>query len=118
MSWPRRLALLLPTVWLVVSFALPTGTAAGSSVALFWLALALTLAGGPYFAWTMLRITLGGFDTLTRRQRLMVVVVVLVVVLVAFALGRLNAYFLTCDDFTISGNHPPTGCTPGPYTRR
>lgn len=39
-------------------------------------------------------------------------------VLVAFALGRLNAYFLTCDDFTISGNYPPPGCTPGPYTRR
>jgi hypothetical protein len=31
MSWPHRLALLLPTVWVIVSFAVPTGTEAGHS---------------------------------------------------------------------------------------
>ena len=117
MSWPRRLALLLPTVWLVVAFALPTGTEAGHNAALFWSALVLTLGGGPYFAWTMLRITVTGFDTLTRHQRLVVVGVVAAVILIGFVLGHLNAHFLTCGDFTISGNHPPPDCTPGPPTR-
>jgi hypothetical protein len=67
-SWPRRLALLLPSVWLVVAFGLPTGTESGHSRALYWLALALTLAGSPYLAWALLRITLSGYDALTHRH--------------------------------------------------
>ena len=117
-SWPRRFALLLPSVWLVVAFALPTGTEAGHSAALYWFTLFLTIAGGPYLAWTMLRITLVGYDILTRRQRWAVIGVVAAVVLLGFTLGRLNPYFLTCDDFTISGNSPPPGCTPGPASFR
>jgi hypothetical protein len=117
-SWPHRFALLLPSVWLLVAFALPTGTPAGHSAALFWFALALTLAGGPYLAWTLLRITLVGYDTLTHRQRWAVLGVVAAVALLGFTLGLLNPHFLTCDDFTISGNSQPPGCTPGPATFR
>ena len=97
-SWSHRLALLLPSVWLVVAFALPTGTEAGHSAALFWFALVLTLAGGPFLAWTLLRITLVGYDTLSHRQRWAVLGVVAVVALLGFTLGRLNAHFLTCAD--------------------
>jgi hypothetical protein len=117
-SWPHRFALLLPSVWLLVEFALPTGTPEGQSVALLWFALVLTLVGGPYLAWTLLRITLVGYDTLSRRQRWAVLGVVAGVLLVGYLLGRLNPYFLTCDDFTISGNYPPPDCTPGPATLR
>jgi hypothetical protein len=117
-SWPRRFALLLPSAWLIAAFALPTGTEAGHSTALYWFALALTLAGAPYLAWTLLRITLVGYDTLTRRQRWVVVGVVAAVALLGLTLGRLTPYFLTCDDFTISGNSPPPGCTPGLGTFR
>jgi hypothetical protein len=117
-SLPRRLALLLPSVWLVVAFALPTGTEAAHSRTLYWLALALTLAGGPYLAWALLRITLSGYDVLTHRQRSAVFGVVVTVILLGFALGRLNPYFLTCADFTISGNSQPLGCTPGSVTVR
>jgi hypothetical protein len=117
-AWPRRLALLLPSVWLIVAFALPTGTEGGHRASLFWLALALTVAGGPYLAWVLLRITLVGYDTLTHRQRWAVVGVVAAVALIAFALGRLNPYFLTCEDFTVSGNSAPPGCTEGPATVR
>jgi hypothetical protein len=114
----HRLALLLPSVWLIVAFALPTGAEAGHSAALFWFALALTLAGGPYLTWTLLRITLACYDTLTHRQRRAVVGVVAAVALIAFTLGRLNPLFLTCDDFTVSGNFQPPGCIPGPATFR
>ena len=116
--WPNRLALLLPSVWLIVAFALPTGTEAGHSAALFWFALVLTLAGGPYLVWTLLRITLVGYDTLTHRQRGAVLGVVAAVALLGFTPGRLNPHFLTCDDFTISGNSQPPGCTQGPATVR
>ncbi len=86
-SWPHRFALLLPSVWLLIALALPTGTEAGHSAALYWFALALTLAGGPYLAWTLLRITLTGYDTLTHRQRWAVVGVVAAVALLGFTLG-------------------------------
>jgi hypothetical protein len=117
-SWPHRFALLLPSVWLLIALALPTGTEGGHSAVLYWFALALTLAGGPYLAWTLLRITLVGYDTLTHRQRWAVIGVVAAVALLGFTLGRLNPYFLTCGDFTISGNFAPPGCTPGPATFR
>jgi hypothetical protein len=66
----------------------------------------------------LLRITLAGYDTLTPRQRWAVLGIVAAVILLGFILARLNPYFLTCDDFTISGNSQPPGCTPGPVTFR
>ena len=100
------------------AFGLPTGTEPGHSRALYWLALALTLAGSPYLAWALLRITLSGYDARTHRQRWAVFGIVAAVVLLGFVLGRLNPYFLTCADFTVSGNSQPPGCTPGPVTVR
>ena len=117
-SLPRRLALLVPTGWLIVAFVAPTGSDSALGTALLWLAVTLTLAGGPYLAWVLLRITLIGYDALTRRQRWALVGVVAAVVVVSYTLGRLNPMFLTCDDFTISGNSAPPGCTPGSPTVR
>ena len=116
--WPRLLALLVPTVWLIVAFLAPTGSHTTLTTALFWLTLALTLAGGPYMAWVLLRITLVGYDSLTRRQHWALIGTVAAVVVIAFTLGRLNPHFLTCGDFTISGNSEPPGCTPGSANSR
>jgi hypothetical protein len=58
-----------------------TGTEAGHSAPPCWFALALTLAGGPYLAWTLLRIMPVGYDTLTHRQRRAVLGVVAAVAL-------------------------------------
>ena len=116
-SWPHRLALLLPSVWLLVAFALPTGTEAGQSSALYWLALVLTLpearisdgpwCGSRWSATTPSPTADGGWWSASSR-----------VALIGFALGRLNPFLLTCDDFTLSGYSPPPGCTPGPATSR
>ena len=47
LSWPRRLALLLPSLWLLLALAVPEGGAKAWSRALFYLAILLTLAGTP-----------------------------------------------------------------------
>ncbi len=48
LSWPRRLALLLPSLWLLLALAVPEGGAKAWSRALFYLAILLTMAGTPY----------------------------------------------------------------------
>ena len=47
-SWPRRLALLLPSLWLLLALVLPEAGAKPWPRALFYVAIVLTLAGAPF----------------------------------------------------------------------
>ena len=49
-SWPRRLALLLPSLWLLLALVVPEAGAKPWSRALFYVAIVLTLAGAPFLA--------------------------------------------------------------------
>jgi len=49
-SWPRRLALLLPSLWLLLALVVPEAGAKLWSRALFYVAIVLTLAGAPFLA--------------------------------------------------------------------
>lgn len=112
-SWPRRLALLIPSLWLLLAFAIPEGGPEPWSRALFYLAIALTLAGTPFLAALLLRVTIAGYEQIPARRRLVVAALVGVVAIAAFGLGQFNNRFLTCNDFIISGNDTPPGCAEG-----
>ena len=112
-SWARRLALLIPSVWLLLAFALPEGAARPWSRALFYTAVVLTLAGAPFLAALLLRVTIAGYEQIPSRRRLVAAAVVGTVAIAAFGLGQFNNRFLTCNDFIISGNDTPPGCAQG-----
>jgi hypothetical protein len=112
-SWPRRLALLLPSLWLLLAIVVPEVGAKPWSRLLFVLAIALTLAGAPFLAALLLRVTIAGYEQIPNRRRLVAAAVVGIVAITSFGLGKINNRFLTCDDFVISGNDTPSNCRHG-----
>ena len=112
-SWPRRLALLLPSLWLLLALVLPEAGAKPWPRALFYVAIVLTLAGAPFLAALLLRVTITGYAQIPNRRRLLAAAIVGIVAIASFGLGKFNNRFLTCNDFVISGNDTPPSCSHG-----
>ncbi|WP_307082407.1 hypothetical protein [Arthrobacter agilis] len=110
----KAVALSVPTVWLVLAIAFrgdrgflgPVVDTLGGTVAIL---------GIPATIWVLARIIWPEFgEDLPLMWRIIVVAAVLAIAATCFLLGRNHAAFLTCEDFTISGNSEPPGCTPAP----
>lgn len=111
----RAVALLLPSLWLVLAIV---GRNDGGAlhVATVVLGNAVAVLGIPATMWVLARIIwpeLGAGLSLARRA--LVIASVLFIAVAAFVLGVNHASFLTCEDFTISGNSEPRGCTPSSH---
>jgi len=107
----RAFVLLLPSVWLLLNFVADDRTTDLGVALLDLAALAAVVVGIPFTLWVLVRIVWPDFATVTRRRtKWLIVAVVLGVVVASFALGLNQARFLTCEDFTISGNSEPPGC--------
>jgi hypothetical protein len=103
-------ALLLPSLWLIISLEITPGT----SQPLAWFGTALTLLGVPVMVFILIRFASPDLvEDAEPRDRIAVVLAVAVVVVGAYFVGTQQNNLLTCDDFTISGNSQPPGCTPG-----
>ncbi|MCU1479047.1 MAG: hypothetical protein JWQ64_3740 [Subtercola sp.] len=112
------LTLLLPTVWLILTLAVSVDSN-NIWIALVSLAgILLILLGIPAMIWVLARVIWPDIsDTVPARGKVLVLLVVFVIAAGSFALGANQARFLTCEDFTISGNSEPPGCvheTPDP----
>lgn len=110
----RAVALLIPTLWLVLAIV---GKDDGSALDVLTDVLGSTVAvvGIPATMWVLARIIwpeLGAGISLARRT--LVMAAVLFISGCAYLLGVNHSAFLTCEDFTISGNSEPRGCTPKP----
>ncbi len=110
----RVFVLLLPSVWLALALATPTPVGADEAVLLALigdvaaLAIVVTL---PFTLWVLARIVWPDLGASTPLHlRLVTVAVVLGVGAASIGLGSLHSRFLTCEDFTISGNSEPPGC--------
>ncbi len=113
---PAWWALLVPSVWLAASLVLPAGGTTAAYTALYWFGVAVTGVGIPVMAAILVRLVIPGAARL-RRQHVPIVLGVIVLVMAAsFLLGTLHPRLLTCEDFTVSGNFAPPGCTAGPGT--
>jgi hypothetical protein len=110
---PATWTLLLPSLWLLLSWLLPIGGVTAPYQALFWLGVVVTVLGMPVMAALMVRLLIPGAERLRGRPAVTAATVVLVVMLASFVLGTQHPRLLSCEDFTISGNFAPENCTPG-----
>lgn len=106
----RAFVLLLPSLWLLLNFIV--GDTDNIAVAVVDLAaIGAVLIGIPFTLWVLVRIVWPDFATETRRRtKWLIAGVVLGIAVVSLVLGANQMHFLTCDDFTISGNSQPPGC--------
>jgi hypothetical protein len=112
------LTLLLPTIWLILTLAVSIDSN-NLWIALVSLAgILLILLGIPAMIWVLARVIWPDIsDAVPARGKVLVLLVVFLIAAGSFALGANQARFLTCEDFTISGNSEPPGCvheTPEP----
>jgi hypothetical protein len=110
---PVVLALLLPTLWIVLAWILPVGGTSGIYQVLFWLGVVITIFGLPALAAFLVRLIIPTAERLQGRERLAVLGVVGTLMLASFVVGTQHPRVLTCEDFTISGNYAPENCSPG-----
>ena len=110
---PAVLTLLLPSLWIALAWILPVGGTSGIYQALFWLGVVITIIGLPALAAFLVRLIIPTAERLQGRERLGVAGVVALVMLTSFLIGTQHPHILTCEDFTVSGNHDPANCSPG-----
>lgn len=109
----RAFLLLLPSVWLLLNFYVDDATTDLGIAVLDLIGIAAVIVGIPFTLWVLVRIVWPDFASETRRRtKWLIVTVVLGVAVIAFVLGLNQSRFLTCEDFAISGNSEPPGCTP------
>jgi hypothetical protein len=109
----RATLLLLPSVWVALSFVFDDSTTDLTVFLIDLIAIIAVLVGMPFSLWVLLHIAwpdLGTGSPLS--QRILVAGVVTAIAVGSFVLGLNHAGFLTCEDFTISGNSEPPGCSP------
>ena len=109
-TWPRRLVLLLPTVWLVVAWINSNTDADNAEAVLTGVTLAVTFVALPFAGWVLITAINADFANLPRSHKAAVVGTVAVFLVVGFVLGARNDVLLTCDDFKVSGNDLPANC--------
>jgi len=109
-TWPRRLVLLVPSLWLVAAWLDNTSVFDSSERFAFALTVAVTLFVLPFVAWILITTINSDFVDLPGRKKGIVIVSVGLFIVVGLAFGARNDVFLTCDDFKISGNDLPANC--------
>ena len=110
---PRVLALMLPSLWIVLAWILPVGGTSGIYQVLFWLGVVITVFGMPALAAFMVRLLIPTAERLQGREKVAAIGVVALIMVTSFLLGTQHPRILTCEDFSISGNFAPENCSPG-----
>ncbi|WP_368497995.1 hypothetical protein [Herbiconiux sp. A18JL235] len=109
----RALALLIPSLWLALSFVPVPRDEDVFAWAVALLGILVGLLAVPTTIWVLARIVWPEFgDDISWPRRLVVIGAVALIALASFLLGVNQSKFLTCEEFTVSGNSQPPGCTP------
>lgn len=109
----RALALLIPSLWLALSFVPVPKDEDVFAWAVALLGILVGLLAVPTTIWVLARIIWPEFgDDISWPRRLVVIGAVALIALASFLLGVNQSKFLTCEEFTVSGNSEPPGCTP------
>jgi hypothetical protein len=113
----RAFLLLLPSLWLVLSFVVSDDETDLLIAIVDVVAILAVLIGIPFTLWVLVRVAFPDFaHESSPGTKWLIAGVVLGVAIIAFVLGLNQEHFLTCGDFQLSGNYPPASCTPAPAT--
>lgn len=110
--WRNWIALLLPSLWIVLGMTAPRS--GGGFHYVHYFEVAITMVSAPYLTWLLSKILMSDYDELPTLERFGAVGITVAIGIIAFLLGKFNDLFLTCADFDVSGNNTPPGCVQGP----
>jgi hypothetical protein len=111
-TWPRRLVLLVPSLWLIAAWIDNTYSVTDSDRIIFALTVAVTVFVLPVVAWILITAINTDFADLPGRKKGIVIATVGLFIIVGFAIGARNDMVLNCGDFKVSGNDLPANCVP------
>ena len=107
----QSLTLLLPTLWLILNFAVDDESGNLWEALLSLAGVLIIVIGVPSMIWVLAKVVWPDIgERVPARGKLLVLATVLVIAAGSFVLGANESRFLTCEDFTISGNSEPPGC--------
>ena len=109
-TWPRRLVLLLPSLWLLSAWIDNSADTTNGERAAFVLTLVVTVIAMPFVAWILVTAINTDFVELPSKNKAAVIAAVGIFVIIGFGIGARNDLLLNCDDFKISGNDLPENC--------
>lgn len=109
-TWPRRLILLLPSLWVLAAWVDSAQDVPEGDRIVFFLTLGVTAVALPFVAWILVTAINTDFEELPRSNKLLVIAAVGIAIVVGFGVGARNDFILTCEDFKISGNDLPANC--------
>ena len=113
-TWPRRLILLLPSLWLLAAWIDNSADIRNSERIASALTLIVTVIALPFVAWILVTAINTDFAELPRRNKAAVFAAVGLSIIIGFGIGARNDLLLKCDDFKISGNDLPANCVETP----
>jgi hypothetical protein len=111
-TWPRRLVLLVPSLWIAAAWIDNTYSFTNDDRIVFALTVAVTMFVIPVVAWTLITAINTDFADLPGRGKGIIIATAGLFIIVGFAIGARNDMFLNCGDFKISGNDLPANCVP------
>lgn len=109
-TWPRRLVLLVPTLWLLASWIDNNLDLANSDKIVTGVTVVVTFIALPFVGWFLITAINTDFANLPRTHKGVVLGTIAAFLVMGAFLGARNDALLTCDDFKISGNDLPANC--------
>lgn len=109
-TWPRRLVLLVPTLWILASWIDNNLDLDNSDRIVTAVTLVVTFVALPFVGWFLVTAINTDFAELSRGHKAAVIGAIGTFLVVGAFLGARNDALLTCDDFKVSGNDLPDNC--------
>jgi hypothetical protein len=109
---PALYSLLVPSVWMILTWLTTAPDNNGGQDVLFWFGVVVTILGFPSMAALLVVVVVPGSESVRRSREVAVSIGVIAIIgVLSYVLGTQHPRLLTCEEFTISGNDQPAGCT-------
>lgn len=109
-TWPRRLVLVIPSVWLIMSWLNNNTDLERIDDLTIVLSVIVVFVPLPFVGWILVTTINAEFAELPRRNKGAVLSAVGVFLVVGLLFGARNDLVLECEDFKVSGNDLPKNC--------